>query len=177
MSIYLRVAGFIVFLGALSPAFAQDALKPSYDSEDVIKFLAQQMHLGKQRAICIGTKSECAAKQPSIQGFDMKVGFNLASATLLPEAEANLQVVAKALNDKRLNSVSFRVDGYTDASGSKNYNKHLSEERAAAVTKFLVSQNVDPSRIKAQGLGESSPVVPNVYDPRNRRVELKLNVE
>ncbi len=118
-----------------------------------------------------------SAQQPKIQGFDMKVGFNLASAVLLPEAEANLHVIAKALNDKRLNAVSFRVDGYTDASGSKNYNKRLSEERAAAVTRFLVSQNVDPSRIKAQGLGDSSPVVPNAYDPKNRRVELKLDVE
>ncbi len=62
MSMYLKLAGFIVFLCVSSPGFAQDTQKPAYDTEDVIKFMAQQMHLGKQRAICIGTKSECAAR-------------------------------------------------------------------------------------------------------------------
>ena len=111
------------------------------------------------------------------RGFDMLVTFELDSADLLPEAKRNLETVAAALNDDRLKVAKFKVEGHTDAFGTDEYNLRLSEERAKAVTDFLVQQNVERERILAVGLGKASPRTDDPYDPGNRRVELNLSLE
>jgi outer membrane protein OmpA-like peptidoglycan-associated protein len=69
------------------------------------------------------------------------------------------------------------VEGHTDARGTDNYNDKLADERADAVANFLVAQGVSSDRMTALGLGESAPRVPDPYDPVNRRVEMRLNLE
>lgn len=166
-----------VSLAFLQPAFAGDAANPAYSQADVLANLIAQTNLGAARAICIGTKSECDARQPKPSGFDMMLTFDLDSAELLPEAKANLEVVAKALQDERLRSAKFMVEGHTDARGTEQYNMNLSEARAKAVADFLHERNVDPDRIAAIGLGETAPRSNDPYDPQNRFVELRLSVE
>jgi outer membrane protein OmpA-like peptidoglycan-associated protein len=105
----------------------------------------------------------------------MLVNFNLDSAELTADAKAKLEEFAKALKDERLRNLHFRVEGYTDASGSEPYNEKLSGRRAESVTQFLTSNGIDAARISAVGLGESHPRSANPYDPINRRVEMRLN--
>lgn len=65
------------------------------------------------------------------------------------------------------------VEGHTDSTGKAAYNQKLSEQRANAVTRHLIDQGVDASRLKAQGLGESRPVASNATREgraSNRRV-------
>ena len=50
------------------------------------------------------------------------------------------------------------VTGQTDRFGSANYNQKLSERRAASVKDYLVSKNVQASRIDAEGKGETQPM-------------------
>ena len=69
------------------------------------------------------------------------------------------------------------VEGHTDAMGSDAYNQALSERRAQAVKRYLVSAGVDASRLETMGYGESQPVASNdTEDGRamNRRVELNV---
>jgi len=158
-------------------AGAQDSVKPSYTADELVQFMVEQADLGSARALCIGTKSECAESQPKPKGFDMRLTFDLDSSDLLPEAQANLEVVATALKDDRLRVAKFKIEGHTDARGSDDYNMNLSIARAQSVADFLVSRDVDRSRILAEGHGESAPLAADPLDPDNRRVELSLSVE
>lgn len=51
------------------------------------------------------------------------------------------------------------VTGHADRIGSTEYNQTLSEQRAAAVKRYLVSKGVEATRLQVMGKGESEPVV------------------
>ena len=75
-------------------------------------------------------------------------------------------------------NLKLQVEGYTDNTGSPQYNQQLSEKRAEAVQSFLISQGVFPGNISAQGLGEADPVADNSTSAgraKNRRVELVVS--
>lgn len=147
-----------------------------YSSDEVVDFFLKSAEIGKTRGICVGTAEECAqAAKPA--GFDVMVNFDLASATLTPEAIDNLKQVASALADPRLSTAKFAIEGYTDARGTPDYNQNLSSLRAQSVADFLRSQGVPDERLVAVGLGEAAPRVPDAYDPINRRVEMRINVQ
>jgi outer membrane protein OmpA-like peptidoglycan-associated protein len=64
--------------------------------------------------------------------------------------------------------------GHTDATGSADYNKGLSERRAYSVQRYLIdAYRIDPARLRTVGFGEER-LLKDVYpdDPRNRRVEV-----
>ncbi|MCA9729792.1 MAG: OmpA family protein, partial [Candidatus Eisenbacteria bacterium] len=75
-------------------------------------------------------------------------------------------------------TLQISVEGHADQRGSSAFNQALSERRALAVREYLVETGgVDPSRLSAQGFGESRPLdprpVPEAY-ALNRRVELRV---
>jgi len=142
----------------------------------VADFFIEQVDLGAKRSLCVGTAEECAElNKPS--SFDVLVNFELDSADLTPDALTNLTQVAIALKDDRLRDAKFVIEGHTDARGSDGYNDVLANARAASVAEFLISQGVSTDRMTALGMGESAPRVPDPFDPVNRRVEMRLNLE
>jgi outer membrane protein OmpA-like peptidoglycan-associated protein len=165
----LAVSGMALSAGS---AFAVEP----YSSNDVIAFFMKSANLGDARGICVGTAEECqqAAAAP---GFDVLVTFELNSAVLTPQAVDNLKQVAVALVDPRLSGARFAVEGFTDASGSDSYNMGLSEQRAQSVKDFLVAQGVPAERLAPMGFGEAKPRVDNPYDPINRRVEMRIQLQ
>ncbi len=108
--------------------------------------------------------------------------FDFDRAELKPDARATLAEVAEVLAFYAEAPVSVR--GHTDAKGADDYNQDLSERRAAAVVAALAGDHgIDPSRLQAEGLGESQPVAPNEHPDgsdnpegrqQNRRVEIVL---
>ena len=166
----LAAAGLI---GA-GAAMAGDATSAPYSTNDVVNFMLAQSKLGTARSVCIGAEEECAG--PKLKGFDMVVNFQKNSAELTPDAQKNLDSIAAALIDPRLGDQSFKVEGFTDASGADSYNMKLSEARAGSVESYLVSKNIPADRLSAIGLGKSQPRTDNPLDPENRRVELKLDL-
>lgn len=168
---------FCVSLSSGSVGFAQSSSGANYSQDEVVNFLVQQVDLGLSRAICVGTKEECAASKPAVKGFDMMLTFDLDSANLSDEARRNLDVIAAALQDSRLRAARFNVEGHTDARGRDAYNMSLSVNRANAVIDYLTQKNVPLDRLHGVGLGESAPRNSDPFSPENRRVELKLNVE
>lgn len=157
-------------------AFAQNTDSTNYSADDVLSFFVKEVQLGKERGICVGTDEECN-QQAKPAAFDVMVNFELDSANLTPSAVANLDEVAAALKDPRLSGAKFVIEGHTDASGGETYNEKLSERRADAVEQFLKSKGVPETQMTALGMGELSPRVPDPYDPINRRVEMRLNLE
>jgi outer membrane protein OmpA-like peptidoglycan-associated protein len=169
------IASFIALAVSLPAgiSFAAETLS----AEQIVKRLADMANLGANRGICIGTAEECRRDQPAPAGLDMLINFDLDSAELTEQARANLNEFAKALQDERLRAATFIVEGYTDASGNERYNDRLSERRAEAVTAFLLANGVSVERVKAVGMGEKNPRVPNPYDPVNRRVEMRIDLQ
>ena len=118
------------------------------------------------------TTVAAAANVPA--SLDMLIAFDFDSAELTAEARSNLEAFAQALKDPRLEGASFVVEGHTDASGSKAYNKALSERRAASVRRFLLASGVPDQKIASAGLGQESPRMDDPYHPGNRRVEMRM---
>jgi OOP family OmpA-OmpF porin len=87
-----------------------------------------------------------------------------------------LNAVAKVLIEHS-EIAKLEVQGHTDNRGDPAKNKKLSEERAKAVVKWLVSQGLAASRFVAVGYGDERPIDTNVTDAgrkANRRVELHV---
>ncbi|MBD9550923.1 DotU family type VI secretion system protein [Pantoea sp. PNT01] len=91
-----------------------------------------------------------------------------------------IQRIAAAMNNV---SGQIQVIGYSDnvpiRSARFGSNFELSLARARSVQSLLQQQLADPSRVKAEGRGESNPLVPNnsaENRARNRRVEITLLV-
>ena len=74
--------------------------------------------------------------------------------------------------------MSFMVMGHTCSMGSDGYNQTLSEQRAAAIQNWLVSDGIAATRLNSTGYGESLPKYDNdTKDGRklNRRVEIQTH--
>jgi outer membrane protein OmpA-like peptidoglycan-associated protein len=103
------------------------------------------------------------------------ITFDTDRAEVKPEFYPVLNSVGIVLNE--FNRTLVDVRGHTDADGSDNYNRDLSERRAGAVAEYLVAQGNKPQRFQAIGLGESEPVAPNETEAgkaENRRVEIEI---
>lgn len=102
--------------------------------------------------------------------------FAINKATLKPEAKIRLAKVAGIV--MAYPDLKLEIDGYTDSTGSAQRNELLSQERAATVRDFLISQGVPLDNVTARGLGEENPIASNATAAGrrlNRRVELVLN--
>ena len=142
-----------------------------YTVQDILKFLNSQE---ATRGICVGTEEECGVGGTKSAVYNLKMTFAKNSDVLTQAARDNLGVLAEALKDPQVPANRIAVDGYTDASGTDEYNLDLSERRANSVVSYLEDQGVDTSKLIAQGFGESNPLNGNADDPANRRVEMRL---
>jgi len=102
--------------------------------------------------------------------------FAFNAAKLTPEDKQKLDDLAtQATSHKRF---FIAVEGYTDQTGSADYNLELSKRRADAVVQYLAGErNVPFYQIRTIGVGEAQPVDPGkTRDARakNRRVEVKI---
>jgi outer membrane protein OmpA-like peptidoglycan-associated protein len=106
------------------------------------------------------------------------VVFDTGKATLKPGAREKLAKISGILVAHP--GLKLEVEGHTDSVGTAEYNQTLSENRAASVRDFLVSQGVPSSTITAHGFGKERPVASNDTDSGrqlNRRVELVVSGE
>ena len=104
----------------------------------------------------------------------LPVQFSFDSAVVLPSARQQLDALAEGI--RMLPSIqSVVIEGHTDASGSDAYNEQLSQRRAYAVKRYLVAMHgIDPSRLRAVGLGKFVPLEGrDPFAPENRRVQFR----
>lgn len=105
-----------------------------------------------------------------IATFTGEALFDHDSAALLPDGYTEISRVASVLNKYR--QTQIEVNGHTDATGSEQYNRQLSQRQAESVKNTLVQQGVAPQRIMARGYGESRFI--SSADAMNRRVEIVI---
>jgi outer membrane protein OmpA-like peptidoglycan-associated protein len=76
--------------------------------------------------------------------------------------------------------LNLAIEGYTDTTGTPDYNLKLSQQRADAVRDFLISQGLSPDTITSTGMGQADPVADNstaAGRKANRRVEIIVSGE
>ena len=103
------------------------------------------------------------------------VRFDTNKSTLTAAAKANLDKLVPVFN--QYPDTNIQIYGYTDSTGTPEYNLTLSEQRAASVKAYLVGKGLASSRFVTSGLGIADPIATNdTPDGRskNRRVEFAI---
>lgn len=123
-----------------------------------------------------------AVGKAKIEGDDIKIPgkiqFDFDKATIKNTKETQ-EVLDTLLNVMKENKAitKLRIEGHTDDVGGTEHNQKLSEERAAAVAKWLTDKGVEKERLVVVGFGELRPAVPNdtkEHKDQNRRTDFKL---
>ena len=99
-----------------------------------------------------------AAPQPVVEKLSLSADtlFDFDKAILRPQGRDALDAFVGKLQGADLQAIS--VVGHTDRIGSSSYNQTLSNQRAAAVKDYLVAKGIEPSNVRAEGVGETQPV-------------------
>jgi len=169
----LTVLGFAV-LTSFS-ALAQNAVHyregQRLDPKEVAKILS---------AAPIKTRSirllDQAGTPPSQDGPSLSIPlrFGFDSAEIVESARPQLDALAAGI--KMLPpSQTVVVEGHTDAIGSDEYNRQLSQRRAASVKRYLVRvHGIEEERLKEVGAGKQRPIEgTDPQAPENRRVQFR----
>jgi len=169
------MAGALIAAASITSVGATDRETKSYgekapSAKEVESFLFPE-------AECENSKYQCLAVRPSTtRSIGVDVKFHTGSAELTPEARAQLDGLGKALAARsgKLVPGEIVIEGHTDARGGDDLNKRLSERRADAVVKHLVSAHgVDGKALKPVGRGKDQLRDASKPDSEiNRRVEL-----
>jgi len=103
------------------------------------------------------------------------VRFDTGKATLTSKAQANLDKLVPVF--KEYADTNIEIYGYTDITGSAEFNLTLSQKRAESVKNYLTSKGLVSSRFKTTGKGIADPIATNETAKgrtQNRRVEFAI---
>jgi tetratricopeptide (TPR) repeat protein len=103
------------------------------------------------------------------------VFYEVDSWQLKKESMTELDNLAVLLSENK--ALRMEIGGYTDSTGSDEYNKGLSEKRALSVVNYLISNGISSDRLRYKGYGNTSPKGDNItVEGRklNRRTEAKV---
>ena len=103
------------------------------------------------------------------------VFFNTGKWDVKEDSYSELERLVLLLSD--LPKLRIEISGHTDNIGNKSYNELLSQRRADAVVRYLVSKGIDKNRLIAKGYGQSIPVATNDTEEgrsTNRRTEFEI---
>ncbi len=78
---------------------------------------------------------------------------------LLLESKADLKLLVSFLQQNT--KLHIEIAGHTDGTGNAQSNQLLSEERAASVKAYLVSQGIQANRLSTKGYGANKPIADN----------------
>ncbi len=103
------------------------------------------------------------------------VFYEIDAWQLKKESLTELDNLVALLSENK--NLIMEIGGYTDSTGTEQYNKILSEKRALSVVNYLIKKGVSADRLKYKGYGNTSPLGDNVtIEGRklNRRTEAKI---
>src|ERR1700691_1273355 len=146
---------------------AQGAMTKANDASDLANKDSEEIKNLRQQVSNLDDYKQVA---------DLTIPFAFNKYTLTPKDRDDLDsMVGNASKNKRY---FIAVEGFTDRTGSRQYNEKLSRKRADAVTEYLVAKHDIPIyRIHMIGLGEEKPLDDGhtrAARAKNRRVEIKV---
>ncbi|WP_408597809.1 OmpA family protein [Limnohabitans sp.] len=153
-------------IDALKPP-AADATAPTYRTRSLRNLRIDQVDAAP-------VETQAASHEPkAAPSISLTIGFEFNSSAITAESLQTLNNLSKALQSSELQSLSFRIEGHTDAKGKPDYNQKLSQLRANAVKAQLEKLGVAAPRLVAQGKGDSEPAnSDDKFAAENRRVKI-----
>lgn len=115
-------------------------------------------------------------------GDSLVLYFEFDASSVTPRGNRQLAIIADILSQGSERVI--RINGHADALGTDEYNAELSNRRADAIRRALISMGVSPSQVVTEGFGESKPRRPNFNEDgtdnpsgrsQNRRAEVYLD--
>ncbi len=110
--------------------------------------------------------------------FSNGILFDTDQSELKPAAQHDLAEFARILI--KYEDTKLSILGFTDATGSRDYNRKLSGARAQAVVTYLTQAGVPRARMVSEGFGEDRPAASNATADgraKNRRVEIHIEAD
>lgn len=104
-----------------------------------------------------------------------EANFEIGKAEILPNAYKEFDKIFKLMIDHP--ETEWKIEGYTDNTGSYELNKDLSLRRARAVFNYFTSKGIKPERLSIFGYGPERPVADNSTETGralNRRVSIVI---
>lgn len=145
--------------------------------EDAKEEAKRQASLAKQESL-----AETAKVDGRVNKLDnwqeqqvVTINFKVNQATLTNESKTKLDSLVNEILGQ--NGYILEVKGFTDATGSVDANRKLSQLRAQSVFQYLVEKDVPSYKINMVGVGEIKPISDNKTKSgraENRRVEIRL---
>lgn len=165
---------YVTIFAAAVPDSWKDAEKGLTTGTVVARVDVIESKALKNRMVLV--KADEMEKQISTTGRVALYGiyFDTNKATLKPESDTTLAEVQKLMSSDP--NIKLLVVGHTDNVGEFEFNRDLSNRRAAAVVEALASRyGISSQRLFPFGCSFASPAAPNATEDgrtKNRRVEL-----
>jgi outer membrane protein OmpA-like peptidoglycan-associated protein len=122
-------------------------------------------------AVAVAEVAPAAAAPVAALPASGVIYFDLDRAELSDEGAAGLADIIDEIKGRQLGGIT--IAGYTDTSGTADYNMALSQRRANTVASGLIRAGVPAQIITAEGFGQNDLAVPTadgVVQAANRRV-------
>ena len=197
MSVLLMCFFILMFaLSSIDPAQMKNVAKSLRESgfyNDMIPEVDTTQEVKKQLSLAISQQGydTFVAASENKHGVDVELAssafFEPGSAKFTAKAIPIMQMIAQKIAPLTNHDVIIEVEGHTDdtpiASEQFPSNWELSSARAANVVRYLIAQNFPAAKLRAVGVADTHPKVPNhdsTGDPipanqnLNRRVVIKL---
>ncbi len=164
----MRIALLAVLLCAIGCASAYDS---TYEQET--QRLEQEEQARQAEAKAAHDEAEAALAEA--RRYAAVVYFDVNSAVIKEDGYRELLWFVRQMQPYP--EVTIQIQGFADSTGTESLNQALSEQRVASVARYLISEGIDPSRIRTQGFASEFAAEPNVTAEgrqRNRRVEVTV---
>lgn len=103
------------------------------------------------------------------------INFETGAAALTANSKYELDNLVTGMN--AFPQIRIEIAGHTDNTGDPAGNRELSQQRAAAVARYLTERGIDAGRLRSVGYGDTKPLGPNDTDEnraKNRRTEFTI---
>ena len=173
--------GLAVNIDTITNGAEVDAVKITFKPADLKTAQAVQTGTEQAKANFRAQQAENEKRLSEVGQFEQKgitrVYFATGSAAINAAGKQSLQAIAA--QGMAMPSGLFRVVGHTDSTGSAAVNQRLSDQRASAVTAYLLTNcNVPGNKImSATGVGSGLPQdTDDMGGAKNRRVAVMIMV-
>jgi outer membrane protein OmpA-like peptidoglycan-associated protein len=160
----MRMLGMVVVAGALATMGCASAYDQAYAQE------TQRLEAQEQ-----ARRAEDRAAHAEARKYAAVVYFDVGSAVVKEQGYRELTWFVQKM--RPYPKVIIQVQGFADSTGGDTLNQNLSEERSAAVARYLTSQGIQSSRLAVQGFASEFPAGSNESAQgrlNNRRVEVTV---
>ena len=132
------------------------AAKPNYSSDEkTVETTNENEGEIKDVNFELSNYDDLVVKKQGVEKVDVKpIYFDYDKYDITPLAIEELSKVVFVM--KKFPNIRIKIESHTDSRGKDAYNMKLSDNRAKSTRDYIISQDIDPSRIEsAIGYGES----------------------